>query len=194
MSGRLYPVEVRYSPLDEHAEEEGEVTYIDAAVNVGRPVARRIARAGTCWCSCPANATSARPATCSRRARATRLDVVPLFGRLTSGEQQRVFAPGPRRRVVVATNIAETSLTVPRIRYVVDTGLARISRYSPGTRTHRLPIEPISQSSANQRKGRCGRVADGICVRLYSEEDFQARRPFTSRKSSGATWPRSSCG
>ena len=108
-----------------------------------------------------------------------RLDVVPLFGRLASGDQQRVFAPGPRRRVVVATNIAETSLTVPRIRYVVDTGLARMSRYNAGTRTHRLPVEAISQSSANQRKGRCGRVADGTCVRLYSDEDFQARRPFT---------------
>jgi ATP-dependent helicase HrpA len=107
------------------------------------------------------------------------LDVVPLFGRLTSDEQQRIFAPGPRRRIVVATNIAETSLTVPRIRYVVDTGLARISRYHAGTRSKRLPIEEISQSSANQRKGRCGRVTDGICIRLFSEDDFQARRPFT---------------
>ncbi|MCB1125035.1 MAG: DUF3418 domain-containing protein, partial [Verrucomicrobiae bacterium] len=97
----------------------------------------------------------------------------------SSGEQQRVFAPGPRRRVVVATNVAETSLTVPRIRYVVDSGLARISRYNAGTRSRRLPIEPISQSSANQRKGRCGRLSGGICIRLFAEEDFAGRRPFT---------------
>ena len=105
--------------------------------------------------------------------------MVPSFGRLTNEEQRRIFAKGQRRRVVVATNIAETSLTIPGIRYVVDTGLARISRYSPKARTRRLPIEPVSQSSADQRKGRCGRVADGVCIRLYSEEDFLARPQFT---------------
>jgi ATP-dependent helicase HrpA len=106
-------------------------------------------------------------------------EIVPLFGRLSGGEQQRVFDPRELRRVVVATNIAETSLTVPRIRYVVDTGLARISRYQAGTRCRRLPIEPISQSSANQRKGRCGRVSDGVCIRLYAEEDYATRPAFT---------------
>ena len=107
------------------------------------------------------------------------VEILPLFGRLTAGEQQRVFAPGDRRRVVLATNIAETSLTIPRIRYVVDTGLARLSRYNPRTHTQRLPIEPISQSSARQREGRCGRVADGVCIRLYSEQDFLSRPEYT---------------
>ena len=106
-------------------------------------------------------------------------EVIPLFGRLSAGDQQRVFAPASRRKIVIATNIAETSLTIPGIRYVIDAGLARISRYNPRTRTKRLPIEPVSQSSANQRKGRAGRVQEGVCIRLYSEEDFNARPPFT---------------
>ncbi|WP_341351220.1 helicase-related protein [Nocardioides convexus] len=109
------------------------------------------------------------------------IDVLPLFSRLSAAEQHRVFAPahGSRRRVVLATNVAETSLTVPGIRYVVDTGVARISRYSARTKVQRLPIEPISRASANQRSGRCGRVAAGIAIRLYSEEDFEARPEFT---------------
>ncbi len=106
-------------------------------------------------------------------------EIVPLFGRLSSGDQQRVFSPTTSRKVVIATNIAETSLTIPGIRYVIDAGLARISRYNPRTRTKRLPVEPVSQSSANQRKGRAGRVQDGVCIRLYSEEDFKDRPPFT---------------
>jgi ATP-dependent helicase HrpA len=106
-------------------------------------------------------------------------EVIPLFGRLSSGDQQRVFVPSSRRKIVIATNIAETSLTIPGIRYVIDAGLARISRYNPRTRIKRLPIEPVSQSSANQRKGRAGRVREGVCIRLYSEEDFNSRPPFT---------------
>lgn len=106
-------------------------------------------------------------------------EIIPLFGRLSAGEQQRVFAPSFRRKIIIATNIAETSLTIPGIRYVVDAGLARISRYNPRTRTKRLPVEPVSKSSANQRKGRAGRVQDGICIRLYSEEDFDGRSPHT---------------
>jgi ATP-dependent helicase HrpA len=106
-------------------------------------------------------------------------EVIPLFGRLTSGEQQRVFAASARRKIVIATNIAETSLTIPGIRYVIDSGLARLSRYSPRTRTKRLPVEPVSQSSANQRKGRAGRLQDGVCIRLYSSEDFEERPPHT---------------
>lgn len=178
VSGRLYPVETRYSPLNEHATEDGEVTYIDAAVNVvGRLLEE--SPAGDVLVFLPSERDLHETCDLLEARHGARLDVVPLFGRLAAGDQQRVFAPGPRRRVVVATNIAETSLTVPRIRYVVDSGLARLSRYSPGTRTHRLPVEPVSQSSANQRAGRCGRVADGVCVRLYSEDDFHARRPFT---------------
>src|SRR5699024_510243 len=99
-------------------------------------------------------------------------DILPLFARLSAAEQQRVFQSHSRRRVVLATNVAETSITVPGIRYVVDVGLARISRYSARTKVQRLPIEPVSQASANQRAGRCGRLGPGIAIRLYSEEDF----------------------
>ncbi len=105
--------------------------------------------------------------------------VLPLFGRLSSREQARIFAPCPQRKIVVATNVAETSITVPGIRYVVDSGLARISSYSPRARTTKLPIRPISQASADQRRGRCGRVGPGVCVRLYSEEEYLAKEPFT---------------
>ncbi|USR79507.1 ATP-dependent RNA helicase HrpA [Arcanobacterium pinnipediorum] len=107
------------------------------------------------------------------------VEIMPLYARLSAGEQQRIFQPHNNRRIVLATNIAETSLTVPGIRYVIDPGTARISRYSPRTKVQRLPIEAISQASANQRSGRCGRVADGIAIRLYSEEDFAARPDFT---------------
>ena len=106
-------------------------------------------------------------------------EVLPLYARLSASEQQRIFKPHARRRVVLATNVAETSLTVPGIRYVVDPGTARISRYSARLKVQRLPIEPISQASADQRKGRCGRTSDGICIRLYDEEDFEARPRFT---------------
>jgi ATP-dependent helicase HrpA len=106
-------------------------------------------------------------------------EVLPLFGRLSASEQHRVFHPGPERRIILATNIAETSLTVPRIRFVIDSGLVRISRYAHRSRIQRLPIEPVSQASANQRAGRCGRLGPGICVRLYSETEFEARPEFT---------------
>src|SRR5690242_6439443 len=107
------------------------------------------------------------------------LDVLPLYARLSAAEQHRVFQPHQRPRVVLATNVAETSLTVPGIKYVIDPGTARISRYSQRTKVQRLPIEPVSRASADQRKGRCGRTSDGICIRLYSEEDFAARPEFT---------------
>lgn len=107
------------------------------------------------------------------------VEVLPLYSRLSAPEQQRIFKPHPRRRVVLATNVAETSLTVPGIRYVVDPGLARISRYSNRTKVQRLPIEPVSQASANQRSGRCGRVSDGVAIRLYSQADFEARPRYT---------------
>ena len=108
-----------------------------------------------------------------------RTEIVPLYSRLSAAEQHRVFAPHTGRRVVLATNVAETSLTVPGIRYVVDTGVARISRYSVRTKVQRLPVEAISQASANQRSGRCGRLEAGIAIRLYSEEDFERRPEFT---------------
>ncbi len=112
-----------------------------------------------------------------RKYRAT--EVLPLYARLSAAEQDRVFKPGPQRRIVLATNVAETSLTVPRIRYVVDTGTARVKRYMQRSQLERLHIEPISQAAADQRKGRCGRVGPGICIRLYGEDDFQSRPRYS---------------
>ena len=106
-------------------------------------------------------------------------EVLPLYGRLSLAEQERIFHPGAARRIVLATNVAETSLTVPGIRYVVDTGLARVNRYSYRNKVEQLLTEPVSQASANQRAGRCGRVAAGVCIRLYSEEDYQARPQYS---------------
>src|SRR5690606_6684403 len=106
-------------------------------------------------------------------------EILPLFARLSAEEQERVFRPGAGRRIVLATNVAETSLTVPGIRYVVDTGLARVKRYSYRNKVEQLQVEPISQAAANQRAGRCGRVAAGICIRLYAEDDFNRRPKFT---------------
>jgi ATP-dependent RNA helicase HrpA len=178
VSGRLYPVEVVYSPLDALTEESGELTYIDAAVRAAEQIAMEPGE-GDALIFMP----SERDIRETRDLLQTRLgdsvELVPLFGRLSASDQQRVFAPAARRKIVIATNIAETSLTIPGIRYVIDSGLARISRYNPRTRTRRLPIEPVAQSSCNQRKGRSGRVQNGICIRLYSEEDFSARPPFT---------------
>src|SRR5690606_9632557 len=105
-------------------------------------------------------------------------EILPLYARLTASRQRRIFSPSKAPRIVLATNIAETSLTVPRIRFVVDTGLARVNRYSTRHRMQTLAVEPVSRANADQRAGRCGRLAPGICVRLYSEQDFDARPPF----------------
>jgi len=178
VSGRMYPVEVQYRPFDADSQERGEFTFIDAAVEEADR-----AIMGTSWGDVLVflpGERDIREASDRLEGRLARdVDVVPLYGRLSSGDQQRVFADTGRRKVVVATNIAETSLTIPGIRHVIDAGLARISRYNPRTRTRRLPVEPVSQSSANQRKGRAGRVAEGTCIRLYSEEDFNARPRHT---------------
>jgi len=178
VSGRVYPVEVVYAPFDVASEEAGEMTYIDAAVEA----AGRILSApddGDLLVFMPSERDIRETSNLLKDRFASAAEVIPLFGRLSSGDQQRVFAPVANRKIVVATNIAETSLTIPGIRYVIDAGLARLSRYNARTRTRRLPIEPISQSSANQRKGRSGRVQNGVCIRLYSEADFAARPPFT---------------
>jgi len=178
VSGRLYPVEVVYQPLDAASEEQGDISYVDAAVQAAERVLYE-SSAGDLLIFMPGE-RDIRETTDQLETRFNgEAELVPLFGRLTAGEQQRVFAPSARRKIVVATNIAETSLTIPGIRYVIDAGLARISRYNPRTRIKRLPVEPVSQSSANQRKGRAGRVESGVCIRLYSEEDFQARPLFT---------------
>ncbi|MBL9214644.1 MAG: ATP-dependent RNA helicase HrpA [Opitutaceae bacterium] len=189
VSGRVYPVEVIYAPLEEMGRADGpaepksaargeEVTYIEAAVEAVRRILRESAQ-GDVLVFLPTERDIREAADQLGGAGGAALEVVPLFGRLTNAEQQRVFAPTARRKVVVATNIAETSLTIPGIRFVVDAGLARVSRYTPQSRTRRLPVEPVAQSSADQRKGRCGRVGDGVCIRLYSEADYLARPRFT---------------
>jgi len=178
VSGRMFPVEVFYAPLDAVSEERGELTYIDAAVQA----VERVMSApglGDVLIFMPGERDIRETSDCLRSRFGEETEIVPLYGRLTAGDQQRVFAPCSRRKLVVATNIAETSLTIPGIRYVIDSGLARVSRYNPRTRTRRLPIEPIAQSSAEQRKGRSGRVQNGVCLRLYSEEDFAGRPRYT---------------
>ena len=180
VSGRTYPVDVRYRPLMELPEkdEEGEAVVRDQTEAIVDAV-KELSAEG------PGDVLVFLPG--EREIRDTadalgdlpRTEVVPLYSRLSAAEQHRVFQPHTGRRIVLATNVAETSLTVPGIRYVVDTGVARISRYSVRTKVQRLPIEPISQASANQRSGRCGRVAAGVAIRLYSEEDFEGRPEFT---------------
>ena len=178
VSGRLYPVEVAYSPLDAASEESGDMTYIDAAVRAVERVICEPGR-GDVLVFMPGERDIREASDLLEGRFQNDAEIIPLFGRLSSGEQQRVFAPASRRKIIIATNIAETSLTIPGIRYVIDSGLARVSRYNPRTRIERLPVESVSQSSANQRKGRAGRVQSGLCIRLYSEEDFAARPPYT---------------
>jgi ATP-dependent helicase HrpA len=183
VSGRTYPVEVRYRPLIELPEEdeEGEAVTRDQTEAIVDAVRELSAEGpGDILVFLPGEREIRDTADALRDLNLRNpLEVVPLYSRLSAAEQHRVFQPHTGRRVVLATNVAETSLTVPGIRYVVDTGVARISRYSVRTKVQRLPIEPISQASANQRSGRCGRVEAGIAIRLYSEEDFDARPEFT---------------
>ena len=178
VSGRVYPVEVQYQPFNEGLEERGEISYVDAAVQATERILYETS-SGDVLIFMPSERDIRETGDQLEGRFSGEAEIVPLFGRLSAGDQQRVFATSSRRKIVIATNIAETSLTIPGIRYVVDAGFARISRYNPRTRVRRLPIEPVSQSSANQRKGRAGRVQEGICIRLYSEEDFNARPPFT---------------
>ncbi|EOW9380711.1 ATP-dependent RNA helicase HrpA [Vibrio cholerae] len=178
VSGRTYPVEVRYRPLagDDDSESdrdqlEGIFQAVDELCDEGLLGDILIFMNGEREIRDTADALS------KRNLRDT--EIVPLYARLSAGEQNKIFQPHAGRRIVLATNVAETSLTVPGIKYVIDPGTARISRYSYRTKVQRLPIEPISQASANQRKGRCGRTEEGICIRLYSEEDFLSRPEFT---------------
>ncbi|PPT85531.1 ATP-dependent RNA helicase HrpA [Xanthomonas theicola] len=186
VEGRTYPVEVRYRPLEgegggaaENGQDRaGERTVNDAIVAVVDEITRLDAR-GDVLLFLPGEREIRDAHQALERRKYRQTEVLPLYARLSNSDQDRVFQPGPRRRLVLATNVAETSLTVPRIRYVVDPGYARVKRYSPRQKLDRLHIEPVSQASANQRKGRCGRVAEGICYRLYAEADFQARPEFT---------------
>ena len=177
VSGRMYPVETRYRPRVETSEDgEGEdevqaiVGAVDEAVHEG---------SGDILVFFSGEREIRETAEALRKHHPPHTEILPLYSRLSVAEQLRVFAPHAGRRIVLATNVAETSLTVPGIRYVIDTGVARISRYSHRTKIQRLPVEPISQASADQRKGRCGRVGPGICIRLYSEDDYNNRPRFT---------------
>ncbi|GAA2268913.1 ATP-dependent helicase [Streptomyces ruber] len=177
VSGRTYPVEVRYRPL---LEEDGEDADRDQITAITDAVEELMAEGKgdiLVFLSGEREIRDTADALAKKQYRFT--EILPLYARLSHAEQHRVFQPHTGRRIVLATNVAETSLTVPGIKYVVDPGFARISRYSHRTKVQRLPIEPISQASANQRKGRCGRTSDGICIRLYSEDDFNARPEFT---------------
>lgn len=191
VSGRTYPVEVRYRPLSQPAgsdedgsddELEEDRDPLDAVCDAVDELAKEapgdilVFFSGEREIRDAAEAINGRIQT-NRRLAGT--EVLPLFARLSLQEQHRVFNPGGKRRIILATNVAETSLTVPGIKYVIDTGTARISRYSHRTKVQRLPIERVSQASANQRSGRCGRVSEGIAIRLYSEEDFESRPQFT---------------
>lgn len=178
VSGRTYPVEIRYKdPLDYGGsdKEEGDSTQmmVDAVDELMREASGDI----LIFLSGERDIRDAQDELNRRQYRQT--EIVPLYARLSASEQNKIFSSHSGRRIVLATNVAETSLTVPGIKYVVDTGVARISRYSQRSKIQRLPIEPISQASANQRAGRCGRVSNGICIRLYTEQDYLSRPEFT---------------
>lgn len=173
VSGRTFPVEVRYRPIVEEEEQDqlqGILNAVDELQSEGR---------GDILIFMNGEREIRDTADALQKQELRFTEILPLYARLSAEEQQRIFKPSGLNRIILATNVAETSLTIPNIKYVIDTGTARISRYSYRTKVQRLPIEPISQASANQRKGRCGRVSEGICIRLYSEEDFNSRPPFT---------------
>jgi ATP-dependent helicase HrpA len=185
VSGRLWPVEIRYAPPeswgpsgDDDSDGQDSPSHIQAAC-LATAQALRETPSGDVLVFMPTERDIRETLDQLESLLGPRIETLGLFGRMPAAEQQRIFEPGPRRRVIVATNVAETSLTLPRIATVIDSGLARVSRYNPRTRTKRLPIEEIAQSNANQRAGRAGRVQNGLCIRLYSEENFQKRPRFT---------------
>lgn len=173
VSGRTFPVEVRYRPIVEEEDQDqlqGILNAVDELQAEGR---------GDILIFMNGEREIRDTAEALQKQELRFTEILPLYARLSAEEQQRIFRPSGLNRVILATNVAETSLTIPNIKYVIDTGTARISHYSYRTKVQRLPIEPISQASANQRKGRCGRTSEGICIRLYSEEDFNSRPEFT---------------
>ncbi|MBS1141284.1 MAG: ATP-dependent helicase HrpA [Proteobacteria bacterium] len=186
VSGRLFPVEVRYRPVEDIDKKDDERDLYDAIVDAADELSRL--GSGDILVFLPGEREIREAAEALRKHALARPglssahapEILPLFSRLSAGDQDRIFKPsGGQRRIVLATNVAETSLTVPGIRYVIDTGLARVKRYSYRNKVEQLQIESISQAAARQRAGRCGRVAAGVCVRLYDEADFNARPPFT---------------
>ncbi|ELN9000262.1 ATP-dependent RNA helicase HrpA [Vibrio cholerae] len=177
VSGRTYPVEVRYRPLAGDDDSESDRDQLEGIFQAVDELCHEGLGDILIFMNGEREIRDTADALSKRNLRDT--EIVPLYARLSAGEQNKIFQPHAGRRIVLATNVAETSLTVPGIKYVIDPGTARISRYSYRTKVQRLPIEPISQASANQRKGRCGRTEEGICIRLYSEEDFLSRPEFT---------------
>ena len=177
VSGRTFPVELRYRPAEEPGAGERDDAMQQAIVDAIDELS--LAGNGDILVFLSGEREIRETAETLRKHRMLHSEVIPLYARLSPSEQARVFSPTGRRHIVLSTNVAETSLTVPGIRYVIDAGYARISRYSARSKIQRLPVERISRASADQRKGRCGRVADGICIRLYEEDDFSARAAFT---------------
>lgn len=173
VSGRLYPIEMRYRPFDERKDVDINDAIVDAVDEAHRT------GPGDALVFLPGEREIREAAEALRKHHPPGLEILPLFARQTAQEQARVFAPHQGRRVVLATNVAETSLTVPGIRYVIDTGLARVKRYSHRNKVEQLQVEAISRAAANQRAGRCGRVSSGVCFRLYAEDDFNKRAPYT---------------
>ena len=179
VSGRTYPVEILYRPLTSKDEDDAEVELTDAIVDAADELARH--GEGDILVFLPGEREIREAAEALRKSTLRRNDeILPLFARLSHAEQHKIFHPsGSKRRIVLATNVAETSLTVPGIKYVIDTGLARVKRYSARAKVEQLHVEKISQAAARQRSGRCGRVSAGVCIRLFSEEDFNSRPEFT---------------
>jgi ATP-dependent helicase HrpA len=173
VSGRLYPIETRYRPFDERKDVDLNDAIVDAVSEAHRE------GPGDVLVFLPGEREIREAAEALRKHHPPGLEVLPLFARQTAQEQSRVFVPHQGRRVILATNVAETSLTVPGIRYVVDTGLARVKRYSHRNKVEQLQVEAIARAAANQRAGRCGRVSSGVCFRLYAEDDFAKRAPYT---------------
>ncbi|KGQ18722.1 ATP dependent RNA helicase [Lysobacter dokdonensis DS-58] len=178
VEGRGYPVDVQWRPIEGEGEDAGDRTVLDGIVGACDEIAREHPMGDT-LIFLPGEREIRDAHTALERRKYRHTEILPLYARLSARDQDRVFNPGPKRRIVLATNVAETSLTVPRIHAVVDPGLARVKRYSPRQKLDRLHIEPISQASADQRKGRCGRIAPGTCYRLYTESDFESRARFT---------------
>jgi ATP-dependent helicase HrpA len=181
VSGRTYPVEVRYRPeLFESQDEDDEPVDMNEAIAKAVDEIAHEGRAGDILVFLPGEREIREAAEALRKQPGSRLEILPLYSRLSSEEQDRIFQTSAHRRVVLSTNVAETSLTVPGIKYVIDTGLARVKRYSPRQKIDQLRIEPISQAAARQRAGRCGRIAAGVALRLYAEKDFDERPAFTT--------------
>jgi ATP-dependent helicase HrpA len=178
VSGRMYPVDVRYQPAESSKEEINDLTHVELAAEAVSRLLKE-SSGGDILVFMPTEQDIRDSCELIEAIRPKKSRILPLYARLTAREQARVFAQISERKIIVATNVAETSLTIPGIKYVVDSGLARILQYSPRSRTTSLPVLPVSRSSADQRKGRCGRVQKGICVRLYAEDDYLSRPLYT---------------